>query len=150
MSITLYYAAPDADTFAADLEDFCAAAGFPSLLLEDGSIPNSIETGSTRIDTIQEPISVKVGEDDNGDPIWEPRGWHIDVKLSEANPAQPTGRYQVVAAAISQWFSPLTEVDYDIPDDVRERYQPDPIKVKKTERGCTMLPTPAHPKRGWS
>jgi len=153
--IDLQFAAPDAETFGLDLDDFTTTNGWPSLLV-DGAIPDCAITGTTRIDTIQGHIFVKVGEEevDDGDggtymaPIMQDRGWHIDVKLSPAVPGSEA--YIGVAAAISQWFAPKGEVDYDIPADVKAAYNPPRIKVKKTARGCQSLPPPTYPKRGWA
>ena len=186
--IDLHFRAPDAATFMADLDAFTDANGWPSLLIDvvdaDNEptgvklIPDCRITGSTRIDTIQGLIYTQVGETVDGEgivsPVMEGRGWHIDVRMSEANPRHPTGAYVAVAAAVSAWFAPFGESDYVIPAAVETAYSPSTVQVevgetvdaegnpvpvmgdrgtilvRTTARGCQMLPPPTHPKRTWA
>lgn len=157
--MTLTFAGPDAAAWMADVDDFTDDASFPRLPFEvagvrtlvnpDGSGRHMV-TGSTRIDFCPFELMTQVGTDEDGNPVMESRGWHVNVLLSEAAPGRPTGAHQAVAAAIGAWFSPKPRVDHDTPDEVLAAFNAERRKVHTTDRGSKLIDPPVvAPKRTW-
>ena len=140
-----HIAAADAASWMADVDDFTDQVGFPRQPFadEEGNrrLPSDCVTGTTRIDF--SPFEIPV---EGGDPRW-----HVNVTLSEASgndASRHTGRYLVVAQAITAWFGPKPLTDHDTPDDELAAYEVERRRVHTTDRGSKIIDPPVvAPKR---
>lgn len=158
--IDLAFASPSLTAFMDDLDAFCDAVGYPRVTQIDEAgnrvLPPCQITGSTRVDIdwIDNLVGVPGEYDADGNEIAAPimRGPHANVRLSEADPSNPTGAHAVVAQAIAAWFAPLDLAEWDTPAAMKAKFGLSQARqVRKTTRASVRFdPLPVVPKRVWA